>query len=249
MLGRRDPQTSLFDGDQVYLDHVGRRTFYAIWRGNATSYFATRSSLSSTALDGARPSVPPSLLCAALVLQYHARCSDQEAAERAAYDQRWKAAQRNRELERPFMKSTLQLFRAQLLVHERAGLFEASIAAAKAGGAPEVGWGAANGVRHHRHPGSGAVKDTHDLIADGIVSVMRVLARQNHERLEKWHSRQGLEHYLGSLKGEAAIDWETTRRPAGRCSAKRSKTRSPCLRWRAECGHRRPPGAARRSGC
>jgi hypothetical protein len=29
MLGKRDPQGSLFDGDQVYVDHVGRRTFYA----------------------------------------------------------------------------------------------------------------------------------------------------------------------------------------------------------------------------
>ena len=28
-LGRRSPQASLFDGDQIYLDHVGRNTFYA----------------------------------------------------------------------------------------------------------------------------------------------------------------------------------------------------------------------------
>jgi hypothetical protein len=29
VLGRRSPQASLFDGDQIYLDHVGRNTFYA----------------------------------------------------------------------------------------------------------------------------------------------------------------------------------------------------------------------------
>ncbi len=41
----------------------------------------------------------PGLLCVALVLQYHDRCSDREAAERAAYDQRWKVALETRELE------------------------------------------------------------------------------------------------------------------------------------------------------
>jgi len=154
--------------------------------------------------------VPPSLLCVALVLQYHDRCSDQEAAERAAYDQRWKVALGTRELERPFVKSTLQLFRAQLLVHERAGqLFQASIAAAKRVGRLKAAGKLRAALDTTGILGRGAVKDTYNLIADGIVSVMRVLARQNHEPLQKWASRKGLEGYLGSsLKGEAAIDWD-----------------------------------------
>ena len=210
MLGRRSPQTSLFDGDQVYLDHVGRRTFYAYLAGDGHNLFRDEEFAELYSARRGRPSVPPSLLCTALVLQYHDRCSDQEAAQRAAYDQRWKVALGSRELERPFVKSTLQLFRAQLLVHERAGqLFQASIAAAKRAGRLKSAGKLRAALDTTAILGRGAVKDTYNLIADGIVSVMRVLARQNQEPLQKWASRKGLEGYLGSsLKGEAAIDWD-----------------------------------------
>src|SRR5215813_5309517 len=210
MLGRRDPQASLFDGDQVYLDHVGRRTFYAYLAEERYNLFQDEEFAELYSAGRGRPSVPPSLLCTALVLQYHDRCSDQEAAERAAYDQRWKVALGPEQLERPFVKSTLQLFRAQLLVHERAGqLFQASIAAAKRVGRLKAEGKLRAALDTTGILGRGAVKDTYNLIADGIVSVMRVLARQNHEPLQKWARRQGLERYLGSsLKGEAAIDWD-----------------------------------------
>src|SRR5215467_11259286 len=92
MLGSRDPQTSLFDGDQVYLDHVGRRTFYAYLAGERHKLFRDEEFAELYSARQGRPSVPPSLLCVALELQHHDRCSDQEAAERAAYDQRWKVA-------------------------------------------------------------------------------------------------------------------------------------------------------------
>jgi hypothetical protein len=114
------------------------------------------------------------------------------------------------ELERPFVKSTLQLFRAQLLVHEKARQpFEASIRAAKRVGRLKADGKLRAALDTTSILGRGAVKDTYNLIADGIVSLMRVLARQNHEPLQRWASRHGLEGYLGSsLKGEAAIDWD-----------------------------------------
>ncbi len=57
--------------------------------------------------------------------------------------------------------------------------------------------------------GRGAVKDTYNLLADGIVLVLRVLAKQAGERLEAWATREGYERYVSgpSLKGQAAIDW------------------------------------------
>jgi len=61
--------------------------------------------------------VPPSLLATALVLQTYARVSDDEAKQRADYDLRWKVALGVGLDERPFAKSTLQEFRAQLIVH------------------------------------------------------------------------------------------------------------------------------------
>jgi hypothetical protein len=64
--------------------------------------------------------VPPSLLAAALVLQAYDGVSDEEATRRAAFDLQWKVAL-GIELEvRPFAKSTLQEFRAQLILHEQA---------------------------------------------------------------------------------------------------------------------------------
>jgi hypothetical protein len=210
MLGKRDPQTSLFDGDQVYLDHVGRLSFYAYLAVERHHLFRDQDFVELYSARRGRPSVAPSLLCTALVLQHHDRCSDQEAAERAAYDQRWKVALGTSELERPFVKSTLQLFRAQLLVHEKAWqIFETSIAEAKRVGRLRADGKLRTALDTTAILGRGAVKDTYNLIADGIVNVMRVLARQNHEPLEKWVQRQGLERYLGrSLKGEAAIDWD-----------------------------------------
>ena len=63
--------------------------------------------------------MPPSLLATALVLQAYDGVSDDEAKQRADYDLRWKVAL-GIELEvRPFAKSTLQEFRAQLIVHEQ----------------------------------------------------------------------------------------------------------------------------------
>src|SRR5579859_1165762 len=132
MLGKRSPQATILDGDQRYLGHVGEKTFYAYLAQHRHELFHDEDFAELYRLDWGRPSVPPSLLCTALVLQHYDGCSDQEAAESAAYDQRWKVALSTGETERPFAKSTLQLFRAQLIVHEKArSIFEASLSQAR----------------------------------------------------------------------------------------------------------------------
>ena len=55
----------------------------------------------------------------ALLLQVHDGVSDEEAKARADFDLRWKVALGIGLEERPFAKSTLQLFRARLIIHER----------------------------------------------------------------------------------------------------------------------------------
>lgn len=76
--------------------------------------------------------MPPSLLASALLLQVHERCSDEEARQRACFDARWKVALGLEMETRPFAKSTLQLFRAQLILHERMRLpFERSLEMAR----------------------------------------------------------------------------------------------------------------------
>ena len=56
--------------------------------------------------------------------------------------------------------------------------------------------------------GRGAVRDTFNLLADGIVKLLRVLAAVEQTSVEEWDKAQGYERYLGSsIKGESAIDW------------------------------------------
>jgi len=57
--------------------------------------------------------------------------------------------------------------------------------------------------------GRGAVKDTYNLLADGIVQVVRALAALDGTPPEEWALRLGLESYFGSsVKGEAEINWD-----------------------------------------
>ena len=56
------------------------------------------------------------LLAVALVLQTYDGVSDEEAKQRADYDLRWKVALGVELDARPFAKSTLQEFRAQLVI-------------------------------------------------------------------------------------------------------------------------------------
>ena len=56
--------------------------------------------------------------------------------------------------------------------------------------------------------GRGAVKDAYNLLADGIVKLLRVLAAVANTTVREWAEGQGYERYLGSsIKGEATIDW------------------------------------------
>ena len=79
--------------------------------------------------------MPPSLLATALLLQFHDKVSDAEAKARADFDLRWKVALRIEVEDRPFAKSTLQVFRAQLILHDKVGeVFESSLRLARESG-------------------------------------------------------------------------------------------------------------------
>jgi hypothetical protein len=56
--------------------------------------------------------------------------------------------------------------------------------------------------------GRGAVRDTYNLIGDGIVGVGRILSKLSGKRLEEWSGEHELKRYVGSsLKGEVSLDW------------------------------------------
>ena len=156
--------------------------------------------------NNGRGSVPPSLLATALLLQTHDKVSDAEA--RADFDIRWKVALGIEIEDRPFTKSTLQVFRAQLILHDKVrAVFESSMRLAR-----ESGYLKKRGMRVVLDTtnilGRGAVKDTFNLLADGIVKLVRALASVEQTSVKEWAEAQGYGRYLGSsVKGETAIDW------------------------------------------
>lgn len=215
MLGSRGPQRGLLEADNLYADFVGRDSFYGFLASQRGVLFRDEDFAKLYCAQNGRPSVPPSLLATALVLQTHDRVSDEEAKQRADYDLRWKVALGVGIEDRPFAKSTLQEFRAQLVVHEEQGtLFKKSLELAKGQGYFRGKVKLKIALDTTAILGRGAVKDTYNLLADGIRLVLRALAEPAYGgRVEPWAEREGFGRYVAeeSLKGQAEINWEDPR--------------------------------------
>ncbi len=186
MLGERSDQRGLWEADRLYLDHVGRDTFYGLLASLRGRLFRDADFAEFYCPDNGRDSVPPSLLATALLLQSHDKVSDAEAKARADFDLRWKVALGIEVEDRPFAKSTLQVFRAQLILHDKVReVFESSLRLARESGylkkrSMRVALDTTNIL------GRGAVKDTCNLLADGVVKLLRTLAA-----VEKSASKNG----------------------------------------------------------
>ena len=91
MLGERSDQRGLWEADRLYLDHVGKDTFYGLLASLRGRLFRDADFAEFYCADNGRDSVPPSLLATALLLQSHDKVSDAEAKARADFDIRWKS--------------------------------------------------------------------------------------------------------------------------------------------------------------
>ena len=78
MLGERSDQRGLWEADRLYLDHVGRDTFYGMLASLRGRLFRDAEFAEFYCPDNGRDSVPPSLLATALLLQSHDKVSDAE---------------------------------------------------------------------------------------------------------------------------------------------------------------------------
>ena len=209
MMSRRSDQKSLFQADVQYLGFVGRESFYGFLAQYGRELFPDEDFLELYCPDTGRPSVAPSMLALALLLQAHDRVSDAEATQRAAFDMRWKVALGIEMDERPFAKSTLQLFRAQLIVHDKARqVFQRSLQYAR-----ETGYLRGRKMRAAVDStvilGRGAVEDTYNLISHGIRQLVRVLAGVEGEEAARWAEERGLgRHFAASIKGSQQVDWD-----------------------------------------
>lgn len=209
MLGRTSPQGELFRPDNLYMDHVGADSFYAFLASARHDLFNDEDFAGLYRDQVGRPSVPPSQLCVALILQAREGVSDDEAIQRTSYDLRWKVALGLELEEKLCAKSTLQLFRAKLILHEDyERLFEASIEACREAGLLKR---KKLEVAIDTTPvlGRGAVKDTFNLISDQIRRVVIEVAElKGHEPAELF-TEQGLTRHSGktSFKGGLEVDW------------------------------------------
>jgi hypothetical protein len=209
MLSLREDQRGLFEADHIWLEHVGRNSFYGFLACQRGELFKDEEFAAFYSRDWGRPSVPPSLLATALLLQIHDRVSDEEARQRACFDVRWKVALGLEMESRPFAKSTLQLFRAQLILHEHVRLpFERSLELARKRGFLKPERKLKLALDTTAVLGQGAVKDTYNLLADGIRKLIWELAQGQRQKPQRWAEKRGLERYFGnSIKGGAELDW------------------------------------------
>jgi len=211
MMGRRRPQQSLYSADTQYLDFVGEDTFYGFLARHGRELFPDEEFAAIYSDGFGRPSVPPGMLAIALLLQTHDKASDAEATARAAFDMRWKVALGVEMDERPFAKSTLQQFRAQLIIHDQArAIFERSLQLSRETGLLK-GRTSRLAVDSTQVLGRGAVEDTCNLISHGIAKLCRALAAVEapQAKVEDWAKERGLGRYFGSsIKASRDVDWD-----------------------------------------
>ena len=217
MMGKRSPQDKLFAADHVYLDFVGRDTLYGYLAQNREQLFRDEDFAALYCPDNGRQSVPPSVAVSVLFLRAYEGVSFAEAVERTKYDLRWKVALGLEMEEVPMQKSALQEFEAKLVLHEmEEPLLKKSIAEARRAGYLQ---NRKLRVALDTTPilGKGAVKDTYNLLGEGIEMLGRRLAEVEEEEVTGWAEKQGLSRYFGSsLKGEAGIDWDDQGQQIGR---------------------------------
>jgi len=211
MLGHRDRQSSLLSAKtQLGEKSVSRMGVYSRLSDESFRLFCDEDFGFAYNRETGRPSCPPSLLATARLLQHYVGISDAEVVERCRYDLRWKVAL---DLDlastrAPFSKSTFQLFRTRLTLHEQEGLvFERSVAKAREAGLLPKSLRVALDSSPVR--GRGAVKDTYNLLSDAIVGVVHAVASSHASSPEETARQAGLQRHLeaASIKGSELVDW------------------------------------------
>lgn len=213
MLGRRDPQQSLFSAQNL-LHNVPADSFYG--RMAAVSGLLFRDDDLKDMYDPAngRPSLPPSLLSGVLLLQFHDDVSDEEAVQRLLFDLRWQVA-----LGLPtdfpgFDPSSLTNFRKRLVEHgQERYAFDRFVAVGRAAGfIPDR---VTLLIDTTRATGAGAVQDTYTLLRKGLRKLLRQLgyAAAGKQRGLSPETQRLVATYLAQ-DHKAQIDWSDPRQRA-----------------------------------
>jgi len=200
MLGTVDWQGSLLGVDSMLsrLFEGDDSSFYARMAADGGGMIRDEDFADCYSAGMGRPSIPPSLLMRAVLLQLRDDVSDREAARRAAKDLDWKRALGLEADEVPFHHTTLSVFRSRLLVNDAdervlrvtlkravaAGLFPKRV----------LGIVDSTGVM-----GAAAVADTYSLLRQAIAKLGSVAGDRLTKRLRRTINRLCV--------NKARIDW------------------------------------------
>jgi hypothetical protein len=211
MLGKRSPQGSLFACDQSFRDLVGAESFYVYLADHRHELFRDEDFASLYCLDNGRPSIAPSVLAVALLLQWYESVSDEEAARRAELDLSWKVALGIELMDVPFVKSVLCEFRNKLILHkQQKRFFDLSLRHART-----QGFFKSRNIQIALDTtpifGRGAVEDTYNMLAEALRLLINALCAVAHESAEEFATHHDLRRYVmaKSFKGSFdSIDWD-----------------------------------------
>ena len=206
MLRRRNPQRSYFDAQSVP-HRVAADSFYGRMGAVSDRLFKDDDLAEMYCAGNGRPSIPPSLMCGVLLLQFYDDVSDREAVERMKYDMRWKVAL-NLPLDFAGIDpSTLVVFRKRLVRHARERYaFDRLIEVGRAAGfIPER---VTMLIDTTSAKGAGAVQDSYTLLRKGIRKLLKTagfdVAGKRHSLSARGQSL--VSRYLEQDR-KAGIDW------------------------------------------
>jgi hypothetical protein len=173
MLGHRDPQQSLFSAQNLP-NRVPPDSFYGRMAAVSSVLFSDDDLKAMYCLDNGRPSIPPSLMSGAMLLQFHDDVSDEEAVQRMMFDLRWQVAL-NLPTDFPgFDPSSFTYYRRRLIEHgQERYAFDRFVKVGRAAGfIPDRVTLLTDTTRTK---GAGAVMDTYTLLRKGIRKLLKQL--------------------------------------------------------------------------
>ena len=208
MIGRSKIQTDLYDVGNVFPYSPDPKSYYGQLATVSDKLFSDDDFVALYSDHTGRPSVPPSLLALVLIMQAREQISDEEAIRRTTCDLDWAVVLRRQAGVPLCAKSTMQYFRAQLMVNGKLNDFlVASLKHARQQGLLK-GQQLKQAVDTKPIFGRGAVEDTYNLLGHAMTMLLRAMGASSGRKPSELISEYDLPKLAApSVKGAMDIDW------------------------------------------
>ncbi|NQS89644.1 IS1182 family transposase [Patescibacteria group bacterium] len=182
MLGKEDKQTSFFDTEFICAHLINKNSFYAKMHDFSNKIITDEDFADMYCLDNGRTSVPPARLTKILILQNYENLSDREALEMVRLNIAWKYALNVPIGYEGFDRSLLVYFRARLLINNKDKMiFKKTLELAKKMGLLKKEVNLV--IDSTPMLGVGAVKDTYELLRDGIRNIISFVDKKTKSKM------------------------------------------------------------------